>query len=121
MFTPTLNFNGQAEKTLNFYTKVVGFIVNDADIYRQENRLIAHAELTIYGQKLMLADVGFDNENYAGFSFSINLTEIEELKTIYNALNEEAEELMPLGKVDWSECYGLLKDKFGITWQFNLD
>ena len=63
MFTPTLNFNGQAEKALNFYARVFDFIVNDADVYRWENGLIAHAELTIYGQKLMLADVDFDNEN----------------------------------------------------------
>ena len=27
---------------------------------------------------------------------------------------------MPLGKYDWSESYGWIKDKFGLTWQIML-
>ena len=69
----------------------------------------------------MLADVSFDNDNFAGFSLSINLTDEGELKRIYDALSDGADIIMPLQKVEWSQCYGLLKDKFGVTWQFNLD
>jgi len=121
MFTTALNFNGKAEEAIDFYANVFGYEVKDEDIYRWENGLIAHAEISIYGKKLMLADVDFNHECFAGFSLSINLTEVDELKQIYTNLSTGADIIMPLGKVEWSEYYGLLKDKFGVTWQFNLD
>ena len=132
MFTTSLSFNGKAEEALNFYAKVFGYKVRDADVYKWENGLIAYTEMSIYGNKLMLADVEFDesglpahadlaNTNFSGFSFSINLTDEAELRDIFAALSEEAEIIMPLAKVEWSDCYGLLNDKFGVIWQFNLD
>ena len=121
MFTTALNFNGKAKEAVNFYANTFGYEIKDGDIHHWENGLVAHAEMIIYGRKLMLADVDFDNDHFAGFSLSINLTDEDELKSIYNALSTEADIIMPLQKVEWSECYGLLKDKFGVTWQFNLD
>lgn len=121
MLTTALNFNGKAEEAINFYANIFGYELKENDIYRWENGLIAHAEITIYEKKLMLADVDFDNDSFAGFSLSINLTDESELKKIYDALSNGADIIMPLQKVEWSQYYGLLKDKFGITWQFNLD
>lgn len=69
----------------------------------------------------MLADVDSDNDTFAGFSLSINLTDEDELKKIYNALSAGADVILPLQKVEWSQYYGLLKDKFGVTWQLQLD
>lgn len=121
MITTALNFNGCAEEALNFYANIFGYELQETDVYKWENGLIGHAELTIYGKRLAVADVDFDNDKFAGFSLSINLTDETELKKIYTALSDGAEIVMPLAKVKWSECYGLLKDKFGVTWQFNLD
>lgn len=121
MLTTALNFNGTAEQATNFYSSVFGYEIKDEDVYKGENGLIAHAEVTIYGKRLMLADVDFDNDAFAGFSLSVNLTDEDELKKIYSALSNGANIIMPLQKVEWSQCYGLLKDKFGVTWQFNLD
>ncbi|MCL1949789.1 MAG: VOC family protein [Turicibacter sp.] len=105
----------------NFYAQAFGLEIVESELYRWENGLIAHSELLIYGNKIMLVDVDFDNTNFAGFSLAINLTDENELKRAFGALSEGAEILVPLGVTDWSKCYGLLKDKFGITWQFNLD
>ena len=27
---------------------------------------------------------------------------------------------MPLGKTFWSPCFGMLEDKFGVGWMFNV-
>ena len=121
MLTTALNFNGKAEQAINLYANIFGYEIKDEDIHKCDNGLVAHAEITIYEKKLMLADVDFDNDNFAGFSLSINLTDEDELKKIYDALSDGADIIMPLQKVEWSQCYGLLKDKFGVTWQFNLD
>jgi len=119
MFAIALDFNGNAEEALNFYAKVFGYEVRDTDVDKSENGLITHAELTIYGNRLMLADSETDN-NFSGFTLAIVLSDIDELKQVYTALSDGAEIMMPLAKVDFSECYGALKDKFGIIWQLCL-
>jgi len=121
MLTTALNFNGTARAALNFYATVFGCDWVAKDIHKGEDNLVAHAEITIYGNRLMLADVDFDNDNFAGFSLAINLTDKAKLEKVYAALSDKAQIIMPLQKVEWSQCYGLLKDKFGVTWQFNLD
>ena len=121
MLTTALNFNGKAEEAIDFYANIFEYEIKDEDIHKWDNGLIAHAEIIIFDNKLMLADVDFDNDNFAGFSLAINLTDEDELKKIYDALSNGADIIMPLQKVEWSECYGLLKDKFGVTWQLNLD
>ena len=93
--------------------------MSEADVDKWDNGLITHAELTIYGNRHMLGDTETEN-NFAGFALSIVLSDIDELKQVYTALSDGAEIMMPLAKVDFSECHGELKDKFGITWQICL-
>ena len=119
--TTALNFDGNTKKAIDFYTTVFDYTLKDTDIHYWDNGLVAHAEIFIYDTKLMLADVENDNANFSGFSLSINLTDKEKLTKIYDQLNVDAHILMPLQKTDWSDAYGLLKDQFGVTWQFNLD
>lgn len=42
---------------------------------------------------------------------------VKEAERIWNKLIEGGQALMPLGKYPWSEKYGWLQDKFGLTWQ----
>ena len=122
MVTTALSFKGRAEEALNFYAEVFGYEIKPAeDVWKWENGSIAHAELTIYGNRLMLADDEKCDGRFAGFSLSINLKDEVELRSVHAKLSDGAIEMMPLSKVEWSECYGLLRDKFGVLWQFNLD
>jgi len=122
MFSTNLEFNGNAREVMDFYAEVFGYqIIDETDVWLWENGTIAHGEITIYGNRLQFADVESPVTGYDGFSFSINLTNEEELHDRYKKMSVGAEIILPLGKVDWSACYGLLKDKFGIKWQFNLD
>ena len=41
----------------------------------------------------------------------------EEVERLWNALRPGGGELMPLGEYPFSEKYGWLKDKFGLSWQ----
>jgi len=119
MFTIALVFKTNAEEALNFYAKAIGYEVLDTDFDKGENGLITHAELPIYGNRLMLSD-GATDTNFAGFTLAIVLSDKTEIERVYTALSDGAEIIIPLGKVEFSESYGVLKDKFGVTWQICL-
>lgn len=131
MLTTALNFNGTGMQALEFYSNIFGYTLTDDDVvmyselskskYQEEQKdWIAHAEITVYGQRLFISDSD-EAHDFRGFSLSINLTDQAELEKVYHALSEEGHVVFPLQKVKWSEAYGVLKDKLGITWQFNLD
>lgn len=44
----------------------------------------------------------------------------EELKRVWEGLSEGGFIMMPLDKYPWSEKYGWLSDRFGISWQITL-
>jgi len=125
MLRTALNFNGRDKEAHTFYANVFNYEIKgeNADIwYYPETGLVGFALVDIYNTTLAMADIDFDNDDYAGFSLAINLTDEAELRRVWDALNiENAQVIKALGKQPWSECCGYLKDKFGVTWQFNLD
>ena len=42
------------------------------------------------------------------------------LSSLWEALSEGGQALMPLGEYDFSSWYGWVQDKYGITWQLML-
>jgi PhnB protein len=46
---------------------------------------------------------------------------VDEIKTLFNKLQEGGTIGMDLQETFWSKCYGSVTDKFGIQWQFNHD
>ena len=121
MLSIMLEFNGNAKEVMNFYADVFGYEITENDIWFGENNQVTHGEFKIYGHTLMFSDGAHEVRNFTGFSLAINLTDEEELRDRFDKMSIDAQILMPIGKVEWSECYGALIDKFGVAWQFNLD
>lgn len=47
---------------------------------------------------------------------------VEEAKAIYGKLAESAQRIdLELAETPWSPAYGIVVDKFGMTWQINTD
>ncbi|MEO0896850.1 MAG: VOC family protein [Bacteroidota bacterium] len=42
-------------------------------------------------------------------------------KTLFSRLSEEGKVMMPLGNYGFSQQFGWVEDKFGISWQLNLE
>jgi predicted 3-demethylubiquinone-9 3-methyltransferase (glyoxalase superfamily) len=53
-------------------------------------------------------------------SFFVNCPTIEEVDTIWDKLLAGGKALMAIDKYPWSERYGWLQDKFGLTWQISI-
>ena len=120
MFSAQLDFSGNAEEAIKFYANVFNHQLKDTDVFRNEDGTILHAEIDVFGSKLMMADVASTGVLFQGFSFAINIADEAEIRRIYQELSDGAEIQFPLGEIDFSKCYGALKDKFGVLWQVCL-
>lgn len=50
-------------------------------------------------------------------SFFVHVERAEDATRLFSALADGGEALMPLGQYAWSERYGWVKDRFGVSWQ----
>ncbi|HLN53447.1 MAG TPA: VOC family protein [Lentimicrobium sp.] len=109
--TPCLWFNGRAREAAEFYTR----FLPDTKITAQTQLV---TEIEISGHRFTLLDGGPIFQPNPSISFSYQIDSIDEINRIWEAFKEGSTILMDLDKYPWSEKYGWLNDKFGISWQF---
>ncbi len=110
---PCIWFDGNAKEAATFYCS----IFSDSKI-TADTPLVVNFEL--WGKKFMGLNGGPMFKVNPSISIFVNCKTVEQTTLIYNGLAEGGSPLMALGKYDWSECYGWIKDKFGLTWQIML-
>jgi PhnB protein len=128
-----LTFNGNAAEALAFYAKALGGKVifsmtfgespmgaETPDAYKGK---IMHATLEARGHQLMASDMppGMAFEGYKGFSLSVQGNNVDEGKKLFEALAEGGEVTMPYGPQFWAVGFGMLTDKFGVSWMVNCE
>ena len=111
--TPCLWFNGQAKEAAALYCSVFA----DAKITAQSPIVTA---INVSGHSITLLDGGPKYKPNPSISFFYICEKEEELNNIWNAFSKEGTVMMPLDKYPWSEKYGWLNDKFGISWHIAL-
>ena len=129
--TPHLNFRGDARAALEFYQSVFGgdlIITTYADMGYVPDP--AEAELVVWGQvagengfRVMAYDVPSSRRWSQGddpFFVSVRGTDLEELTAYWEQLADGATILQPLGPAQWAPLYGMLKDRFGVTWVLDI-
>jgi len=131
-FDVFLNFDGDCRAALDFYAGVFGLeIPTDIMLYEQgpecefgkeNNGRILHASLPLFGCNAMFSDCPAGSNYVKGTNIALTLgaSSADEIKNIFAALENGGKIAMPLGKTFFSELYGMLIDKFGITWQLTL-
>jgi len=131
-FDVFLNFDCYCRQALEFYASVFGLEVpREVMTYDQnpqgsfgegnEGRIL-YATLPIFGCNVMFSDCPAGSEYVKGTNIALTLgcSDADKLTKIYNALAQGGEVAMPLGKTFFSELYGMVTDKFDITWQVSL-
>ncbi|MBK7226583.1 MAG: VOC family protein [Saprospiraceae bacterium] len=53
-------------------------------------------------------------------SFYVTIEDLSELDHTWSVLISGGQELMPLGTYPWSQKYGWLQDKYGVSWQLSF-
>lgn len=126
-----LNFQGQARAALAFYQSVFGGEIMQVT-YGESGTAgdPADAERIIFGQvespngfRIMAYDVEankpWDQGRNAFFAALVGESE-QEIGTLWNGLADGASIEHALAAAEWSPLYGMLKDRFGVTWIVNV-
>jgi PhnB protein len=116
------NFDNQALEVMKFYSEVFNSPY-DVAFFENEPSKVLHGSMNILDSHVMFSDIHEEHTLIIGnhITLSINLTQQDLLIELFNRLIEGGHVLMPLQETFWSPAYGVCIDKFGTTWQFNLD
>jgi predicted 3-demethylubiquinone-9 3-methyltransferase (glyoxalase superfamily) len=125
--TTFLMFTGQAEAAMNLYTSLFkqSAILNMTRYGANEagaEGSVQHATFTLNGQEFMC----IDSSPVHAFTFTpsmslyVHCETEEEIDRVFAALAQDGQILMPLDRYPFSEKFGWLSDKFGVSWQLSL-
>ena len=131
LLNPYLNFpDGQAREALEFYASVLGgepsiMTFGDMGTEGPLAQQVMHGQLeTPDGLTLMGADAPpeFVQVTFGdNVSVSISGDDAETMRRWFDALSEGAQAVTtPLDKQPWGDVFGSFKDRYGISWLFNI-
>jgi PhnB protein len=128
-----LIFNGNCGEAMQFYAKGLGAelqLMKFGDVPGScpegapegTKDRIMHARLAKGKAVLMASDNGpgmaFTQGN--NFSISIDCEGAQGVDKYFAALGDKGKVTMPVQETFWAARFGMLTDKFGINWMFNL-
>jgi len=130
--SPYLSFNGQCETAFRFYAECLGGQVGAIfryagspmanDVRADWQDKVMHGSLTVGPLVLLGADIAPDRyEAPKGFSLSIQLESATDAERIFHQLETSGNVAVPLAKTFWAERFGVVVDRFGITWLINCE
>lgn len=128
--TPYINLAGNAKEAISFYEETIGAEVlfistygdmpNMPDTFTDDlKELVAHAKLRIGESELMFSDAPGGTAIEAGKRVTICITtnDVEQSRTIFEALSQGGQVNMPFSEEPFSPGFGDITDKFGVTFQ----
>ncbi|SDD53989.1 VOC family protein [Niabella drilacis] len=132
--TPYLNFNGDAAEALDFYAAAFGgqivhcqtFGEARADFPSPDSHKdkIMHALFSAGELNFMVSDCAPGTAPVtagSNISLALNFTDEASVTGAFEALAAGGTITMPLQDTFWGAKFGMVTDRFGISWMFNYD
>jgi len=128
--TPFLWFDNNAEEAVNFYTSlfsdskiltITRYDETGAKASGQKAGSAMTVEFKLEGQNFTALNGGPHFKLNQSTSFFVYCESDEKIEKIYNKLSEGGQILFPLDKYDWSPRYAWVIDRFGLSWQLDVD
>lgn len=136
---PYIFFEGRCEEAVNFYKTALNAEVTMLMRYKENPEpqssgdgcgpnaakippdSVMHASFRIGETEIMASDgMASGKAEFKGITLSLNPTSEAEAKRIFTALSEGGTVNMPLTKTFFSPLFGMVADKFGVSWMVNL-
>ena len=126
--TPHLWFDKEAKEAASFYAVLFpdSKVVNVTTIHDTPSGDADIVSFVLQGQPFMAISAGPLFRFNPSISFMVNFDPSKEpdargrLDRLWTGLSEGGSALMPLDKYPFSERYGWVQDKYGLTWQLIL-
>jgi len=131
-FTPFIMLDGQANEAIRYYEQALGAQVvfkqtfgeipdegGTSPMTEEMKARIAHSVMVAGESELFVSDSEPSQPLERGDQVNICLTvkEVSEAERIYDALRTEGKVLLPLQPLYFSPAYGMVTDRFGVTFQ----
>jgi predicted 3-demethylubiquinone-9 3-methyltransferase (glyoxalase superfamily) len=123
--TPFLWFDDQAEEAVNFYTSIfkdskVGTITRMGEEVPGPKGKVMTITFQLAGGEFMALNGGPVFNFTPAVSFFVTCETQEEIDGLFDKLSQGGTVLMELDKYPFSEKFGWVQDRFGVSWQLNL-
>ena len=125
-------FNGNCEEAFRFYKKIfegqISYLGRYKDgpmkVSEDQGSQIMHTELRFWGGSIMGADnLNAEESNTISNSNKVHLSlhfeNVKKMQEIFDRLKEDGKVIMDLQPTFWGDKFGMLMDKFGISWMLN--
>jgi PhnB protein len=124
---PYLLFEGCCEEALEFYRKAIGAEVSALVRFKDgpepgmcapgTGNKIMHSSFRV-GESTLLASDGrcTGKPGFQGFSLSLTAVNDAEAERLFAALEDGGQIFVPLGKTPFASRFGIVADRFGVSW-----
>ena len=124
---PYLFFDGRCQEAIEFYRHAVGAEVTALMRYKESpdpemiqpgsEHKVMHASFRV-GETTVLASDGRcgGQPSFQGFALSLTVSKESEAERLFGALVEGGQVTMPLTKTFFSPRFGMITDRFGVSW-----
>jgi PhnB protein len=131
---PHLCFEGRCEEAVEFYRKALGaevtFLMRFKDmpgphppgaIPPGAEDKVMHASLRV-GDSTVLASDGrcSGRPGFQGVWLALQVPDVATADRLFAALADGGQVQMPLGQTFWSPRFGMVADRFGVSWMINV-
>ena len=125
--TPFLMFEGTAEEAMNFYVSLftnseIQSVTRYGPGEAGAEGTIERADFTVAGQNVICIDSPITHafSFTPSFSFFVECENENELDSAFNRLSDNGDILMPPDDYGFSKKFTWVNDRFGVSWQLNL-
>ena len=132
-----LDMKGRAQEAIEFYKQALGaevaVLMRFKDMPAQDDKncemspemeqKVMHATLNIGDSVLMISDSPEPDSGAAefkGITLSIGTDDMAAAEKMFHALAKEGKVEMPLARTFWAKAFGMVNDKFGVSWMVNV-
>lgn len=127
--TPCLWFDHEGEEAARFYARLfpnseIGTISRFGkegfEFHGMPEGAVMTVNFKLGGQQFMALNGGPTFKFSPAVSFFVVCETIAEVDLVWNTLLAGGSSMMALEKYEWSEKYGWLNDKYGVSWQISF-
>ena len=130
---PYVFFPGTCEEAIAFYGRAIGSKMEMVMRYSESRdppppgmvppgfeSKVMHASIHVGDSVVMMSDDCTGQSGFKGFALSLAPPDPTAAAKAFDLLAAGGKVTMPLGPTFWSPAFGMLVDRFGVSWMVNV-